>query len=141
MKSCVHKCISVPSWKLYQYHSLYFIDNLKKFDIFLPAATKLGQGNIFTSVCQEFCTRGGGGGLPQCTLGCSPPPRTRHPPPTRDQHTVNERPVRILLECILVMNVNVYSLIKYNHLLTLEDDQKIPERVICEVGRGLPAIT
>ena len=21
----------------------------------LPAATKLGQGNIFTSVCQEFC--------------------------------------------------------------------------------------
>ena len=39
------------------------------------------------------------------------------------------------------MNVNVYSLIKYNHLLTLEDDQKILERVICEVGKGLPAIT
>ena len=41
----------------------------------LPAATKLGQGNIFTSVCQEFCPRGGGG-LPQCMLGY-----TIHPPP------------------------------------------------------------
>ena len=26
----------------------------------LPPATKLGQGNIFRSVCQEFCSRGGG---------------------------------------------------------------------------------
>ena len=24
----------------------------------LPPATKLGQGNIFSSVCQEFCSRG-----------------------------------------------------------------------------------
>ena len=33
-----------------------------------------------------------------------PPPRTRQTPPSgrRLQHTVNERPVRILLECILV---------------------------------------
>ena len=31
------------------------------------------------------------------------PPRSRHlPPGSRRQHTVNERPVRILLECILV---------------------------------------
>ena len=31
------------------------------------------------------------------------PPRSRHPPPgSRLQHTVYERPVRILLECILV---------------------------------------
>ena len=47
----------------------------------------LGQGNIFSSVCQEFCPRGG---LPQCMLGYhlpgpdSPPPnqtpQTRHPP-------------------------------------------------------------
>ena len=28
--------------------------------IFLPPATKLGQGNIFRSVCQEFCSQGGG---------------------------------------------------------------------------------
>ena len=26
---------------------------------FLPPATKLGQGNIFSSVCQEFCPWGG----------------------------------------------------------------------------------
>ena len=132
----------------------------------LPAATKLGQGNIFTSVCQEFCPQGGGvsasvhaGVYPspreqtpqsrqhppeQTPLwtrhtppGADPPgpgtppweqtppdqahppgsrpPQTRHTPPGADtpprpgtppgstlQHTVNERPVRILLECILV---------------------------------------
>ena len=34
------------------------------------------------------------------------PPRSRHPPPgSRLRHTVNERPVRILLECILVANL------------------------------------
>ena len=36
--------------------------------MFLPAATKLGQGNIFRIVCQEFCPQGGspnffGGGV------------------------------------------------------------------------------
>ena len=110
----------------------------------LPAATKLGQGNIFTGVC---LSTGAEGCLPQCMLGYTPrtrPPGSRHPPeqthtpreqtppspgsdlpgsrhsPTRPlrsrhppkqqtpppgsrlQHTVNERPVRILLECILV---------------------------------------
>ena len=34
----------------------------------LQSATKLGQGNIFRSVCQEFCPRGRGG-LPHCMLG------------------------------------------------------------------------
>ena len=104
----------------------------------LPAATKLGQGNICTGVC--LSTGGGEGCLPQCMLGytppgADPPPRSRHPPWSRQtppeqtptppdqadplgadplrpgrpppprsrlQHTVNERPVRILLECILV---------------------------------------
>ena len=28
--------------------------------LLLPPAAKLGQGNIFRSVCQEFCPRGGG---------------------------------------------------------------------------------
>ena len=41
------------------------------------------------------------------------PPQSRHPPPplgadtppgSRLRHTVNERPVRVLLECILVVN-------------------------------------
>ena len=31
---------------------------------FLPPATKLGQGNIFRSVCQQFCPRGGMRGCP-----------------------------------------------------------------------------
>ena len=30
----------------------------------------LGQGNIFSSVYQEFCLQGS---LPQCMLGCQPP--------------------------------------------------------------------
>ena len=31
-------------------------------DVLLPAATKLGQGNIFRSVCKEFCPQGGQSG-------------------------------------------------------------------------------
>ena len=126
---------------------------------------KLGQGNVFTGVCDSVHR----GGLPQCMLGYNhhPPPdppapgsrappgpdpqsrhppgsrhplvadtphpsgadtpqeqtpQSRHPPETRHppgadtppqeqitpgsrlRHTVNERPVRILLECILVFN-------------------------------------
>ena len=102
---------------------------------FLPAATKLGQGNIFTGVCLST----GGGGLPQCMLGYTPPdqtPRSRHPPgpnpPRADtppgtrppwsrhpleqtpqgsrlQHTINERPVRILVECILVAGIFLHD--------------------------------
>ena len=47
---------------------------------------KLGQGNIFTSVCQEFCPQGGRvsaslhAGIPP--LGADTP-RTRYPPWTR----------------------------------------------------------
>ena len=44
--------------------------------LFLPAATKLGQGNIFTSICPQS----GEGCLPQCMLGY-PPPRSGTPPP------------------------------------------------------------
>ena len=82
-----------------------------------------GQGNIFTPVCHSFCSQGGC--LPQCMLGYPPPgPGTPHGPapleqtPPRDQtpptgnrlqHTVNERPVRILLECILVTISNLYQ--------------------------------
>ena len=92
----------------------------------LPAATKLGQGSVFTSVCLSTERVGEGEAcLPQCMLGYLPrtrhplgpdtprsrqPPRTRHPsgpgpspPGSRLQHTVNERPVRIQLECILVL--------------------------------------
>ena len=72
----------------------------------------LGQGNIFSSVCQEFCPRGA---LPQCMQGYHPPgpgtPQTRHPPRTRHLppeqcmlgDTFNEWAVGILLECNLVL--------------------------------------
>ena len=69
-----------------------------------------GQGYVFTRVCDSV-HRGGVSGQP-------PPPRSREnplppgpgrppppPPGRRLQHTVNERPVRILLECILVHNI------------------------------------
>ena len=36
-----------------------------------------GQGNIFSSVCQEFCPQGG---LPQCMLGYHNPPDQVSPP-------------------------------------------------------------
>ena len=42
----------------------------------LPAATKLGQGNVFTGVCDSVHR----GCLPQCMLGYTPPPGSRHPP-------------------------------------------------------------
>ena len=85
----------------------------------LPPATKLGQGYIFRSVCQEFCPQGGGGmcgkggmcGRRACMAGdtcvvgvcvwqgcvCGGGHAWQI---LRDM--VNERAVRILLECILV---------------------------------------
>ena len=104
----------------------------------LPAATKLGQGNVFTGVCDSVHRGRVSASVHAGMLAPpdqahhhppdqAPPPRTRHttprdqapplppdlappgpgPPPaekqgSRRQHTVNERPVRILLECILV---------------------------------------
>ena len=41
----------------------------------------LGQGNIFSSMCQEFCPRGGG--LLQCMLGYHPPWQADTPPASR----------------------------------------------------------
>ena len=81
---------------------------------------------MFLQVCVILFT---GGGLPQCMLGYPPPPggrppweqapppgadppRADTPPGSRLQHTVNERPVRILLECILVVTARKCSLRK-----------------------------
>ena len=78
-----------------------------------------GQGNIFTPV--RHSVHGGGG----VCLRQTPPGADTHPPPgqtplgqtppgsglstpppgSRLRHTVNERPVRILLECILVFGL------------------------------------
>ena len=58
---------------------------------FLPAATKLGQGNIFTSVCQEFYPQSGREVV--CLSACwdTPPPRSRHPHPWT-RHTTTHPP-------------------------------------------------
>ena len=89
-----------------------------KFSIFTARKRSLVQDNIFTPVCHSVHR----GGVPQCMLGYHPPPRpatppgadippgTRHPPWSRHTpqeqsmlgDTVNERAVRILLECNLV---------------------------------------
>ena len=44
-------------------------------DVLLPVATKLGQGNIFTSMCQEFCPQGG---RVSASVHAGIPPRSRH---------------------------------------------------------------
>ena len=111
---------------------------------FLPIATKLLEGNIFTPVCQSFCSQGGWGVCLSVCWDSRPPhtprnrsPRSRQPPgsrqpppPPRSRHppgadtpweqtplaqcmlgdTANKRAVRILLECILVVNENESSL-------------------------------
>ena len=90
------------------------------FDYYRPQRS-CGQGNIFTPVCHSFCSQGGEGVcLNTCWDTTRPdqtppgadtpleqtPPGADHPPPgSRLQHTVYERPVRILLECILVLIV------------------------------------
>ena len=59
---------------------------------FLPPATKLGQGNIFRSVCQ-----GGHAWQGACVAGGGRAWQIL-------QDMVNERAVRILLECILFVH-------------------------------------
>ena len=46
--------------------------------VFTARKRSLGQGNIFSSVCQEFCTWGG---LSQCMLGYHIPPGADLLPP------------------------------------------------------------
>ena len=71
--------------------------------LFYRPQRSCGQGYVFTRVCDSV-----NGGV--CLSACwdTTPPRSRHPPEqtpprSRLQHSVKERPVRILLECILVM--------------------------------------
>ena len=84
-----------------------------------------GRGYVFTGVCHSV--NGGGvsasvhAGIPhpspwEQTPPQSRPPREQTPPGSRLRHTLNEWPVRILLECILV--TNIYTLIKVSVRLT-----------------------
>ena len=79
---------------------------------FLPPATKLGQGNIFRGVCQEFCSQGGCR-IPACLAGTPPagtlpPARYTSPWPGTPIPPAGNTPgqVCILLECILVQFEN-----------------------------------
>ena len=60
-----------------------------------------GQGNIFTPVCHSV-HRGGEYLIRHTPLGPGTPPGQVHPPGCKLRNTVNDQPVRILLECILV---------------------------------------
>ena len=80
-----------------------------------------GQGNIFTPVCHSVHRGGGSAQVPPQDQTHPPPPGTRHPPLGQDPpppgnsrlwNTVNVRPVRILLECILVMFILFESFYK-----------------------------
>ena len=74
-----------------------------------------------TSVCQEFCPQGGGGGVhppgqtprPPGQISPGPtPPLGRHPPPKADipqEDGYCSQTVRIVLECILVSQASVCS--------------------------------
>ena len=121
---------------------IYFVEMATNVatNFFYRPKRSFGRGNIFTSVCQEFCPQEGvldqapprtrqvhpprtrqlphppgPDTTPPDQAGTPPwdqtPPGTRHlprdqagPPPgnSRLRNTVNVRPVRILLECILV---------------------------------------
>ena len=82
--------------------------------LLLPAARSCGQGNIFEPVCHSV--HRGGGGLPQCMLGRRHPPKEvppwkEAPPPGKEaplRKGSTPRPVRILLECILVLDILWY---------------------------------
>ena len=61
------------------FHSVKLCSTRIVKQVFYRPQRSCGQCNIFTPVCHSFCSRGGGGGLPQCMLGYHPP-REQTPP-------------------------------------------------------------
>ena len=61
--------------------------------IYYRPLTKLRKGNVFTPVCQSFCS--GGGCLPQCMLGCTTPPGQSPPgqTPPWAYHPLGRHPI------------------------------------------------
>ena len=82
----------------------------------------LRQGNVFTRVCHSV--QGGVHAMhtplpcmpsPPCTPTCHTRPLPRMPSPTTHappRDMVNERAVRILLECILILNYSCPKMLK-----------------------------
>ena len=107
-------------WGLSAQHHVFLLskDNIMSFIQLLwyfqtigrPLITIITGRNevIFSQACVKNSVHGGEGVCLSACWDTPPPPRTRHPPGSRPplgsrlQPTVNERPVRILLECILV---------------------------------------
>ena len=96
--------IFIEKITIVNHHRSELLGNVPKFICYRPQRSWAKV--IFSQAC--VCPQGGRG---VCLSACwdtppeQTPPRTRHtPPPPRSilQHTVNERMVRILLECILV---------------------------------------
>ena len=79
---------------------------------FLPPANEVSEDYVFTPICQSFCSQRGVCIQGVCIQGGLHPVGVciegswADPPPHHQIlcDTVNERPVRILLECILVWN-------------------------------------
>ena len=59
---------------------LQFTKGIHQPTIITTRKRSLGQGNIFTSVCQEFCSQGG---MPHCILGYHPRPGKEKPRATQ----------------------------------------------------------
>ena len=85
-------------------NSLYYVTINLRFRV-VTGRNEVVAKVMFLLVSVILLTRGC---LSQCMLGYHTPPPSRHPPGadphpgSRLRHTVNEWPVRILLECILV---------------------------------------
>ena len=108
-------CIGLVYFYVLRFSSHWAKPNILRHSL-LPAATKLWPRLCFYS-CLWFCSRGGGsasvhaGIPPPLEAGTTSPWEAytpsqgrRQTPPPHPRHTVNKRPVRILLECILISN-------------------------------------
>ena len=112
------------SWRYAAYYNSFLFGKCIQYYFYRPQRS-CGQGNVFTGVCLSTGGRVSASvhvGMPDPPGPGRPPPDqadtpwtrqtpqtrqtpgpSRHPPPgSRLQHTVYERPVLILLECILV---------------------------------------
>ena len=85
-----------------------------QYKLYLPPATKLGQGYIFTGVCDSVHRGVSAPGV------SAPGGVTTSLPPGR----LLLRAVRILLECILVYDSFVYLLYRFPSFVAVELDQE-----------------
>ena len=81
-------------------HLVFNVENINLVKYLLPSATKLRQGNIFTGICQSFCSQGEGvSGTPWAdthpqadTPSIHPPGQTPLPSACWDTHPLGRHP-------------------------------------------------